>query len=96
MSNWFFHRGIPIASGQPIFRSPSPESGMETMAIYSPLPGKAPAAPAAPIQTVQRATIPGHRREWLPHCEQRIRRLTRRAKVAAAPPGRMGPQLPVV
>ncbi|MBP0617288.1 hypothetical protein [Jiella mangrovi] len=80
MSNCFFHRGIPVMPEKATFTSPGENRTSQRMAIYSPLPGKKPATPA---RRVMREPAVHSAFEWLPHCSQRLKRLTRRAKASA-------------
>ncbi len=77
MSNWYFHRGIPVDANKPGWQAPRGSRTTQRLAIYSPLPGgttSAPHRPRAANDSLDAAA------DWLPHCTERLRRLARKAK----------------
>lgn len=76
MSDWFFHRGIPVMGEKPAFKAPRGNRSIERLAIYAPRPADA----ASGAQRKKRAISAG---EWLPHCDRRLKQLARRTRAAA-------------
>tara|TARA_R110002020_G_scaffold322590_1_gene538381 strand:+ start:372 stop:644 length:273 start_codon:yes stop_codon:yes gene_type:complete len=83
MSNWFFHRGIPILPDKTAWTERRGERAMKRLPVHSPAPLE---AVASPPRTATAAPANSSSFEWLPHCSRRLRELARRSKAAAQGP----------